>query len=116
MKPLCKILFIALLALLLPLGACASTDGGDLPTNGDFSLQGVVRSVGDTFEVEMTDSEVAFGTYIVITHTATAYYDKNGNEITREDIGIGDCVTVKFNGQVMRSMPPQIVAYSITLQ
>jgi hypothetical protein len=50
----------------------------------------------------------------VILTDETEIKDALGKALSREDIGIGDTLSVVYNGQVMLSYPPQIVAHSIT--
>lgn len=103
------------MALLL---SCAPTEDIDDIQGGrpasDFQLKATVRAVGEKIEVEVYDSDYAFGTYRVITGPATEYYDEAGKAITRTDLNVGDKVEIYYGGQVMMSLPPQIVAAKIT--
>ena len=66
-------------------------------------------------QMEIVDSEIAFGTYRVLIQSTTPYFDANGNEITKSDLKIDDVIEVVFAGQVMQSYPPQISAKRIYL-
>ena len=66
-------------------------------------------------EMEIIDSEIAFGTYLALTDKDTLFFDNNGGAITREDIKVGDIIEVVFSGQVMQSFPPKIYAQKIYL-
>ncbi len=45
----------------------------------------------------------------------TKFYDKEGNEITIDDLKVGDGISIVYNGAIMESYPAQIGAISITL-
>ena len=118
-------LLLGFLALALLLSSCqlnATAKGeeneGALPTNADtapsFVLEGVVTALGERLLVEVTRSEYTSGPHLVILTDETEIKDASGKALSREDIGIGDTLSVVYNGQVMLSYPPQIVARSVT--
>ena len=76
-------------------------------------LKATVTALGEKLEVEVYDSDYAFGTYLVITSASTKYLDSEGNTVTRSDVKVGDKVEIYYGGQVMMSYPPQIVAAKI---
>lgn len=82
---------------------------------GEFFYQGKVTSVDNLkyIEIEIINSDVAFGTYWVLIGEQTEFFDNNGNQISREDIKVDDIIEVIFSGQVMMSYPPQIAAQQI---
>lgn len=80
---------------------------------GEFSMQAVVKSVGDHIEVDVIKSEYASGIYWVLVLEDTVYFDKNGERIEKTDLKPDDTVEITYGGQVMMSYPPQIVAKSI---
>ena len=96
-------------------------NGGIVNTNiklesGEAVFRGKVISV-DRYEIQMeiVDSEVAFGTYRVLIQESTPYFDENGAAITKDDIKVDDVIEVVFGGLVMNSYPPQIAAKRIYL-
>lgn len=83
--------------------------------NGEFFFKAKVTSVSDKshIEVEIIDSEVAFGTYWVLVGDQTEYVGADSVPIRREDIKVGDTIEIIFGGQVMQSYPPRIAATKI---
>ena len=112
MKRISLVAFILLLPLLF---ACSK--GGSDNMNNDakdkFQMKATVTMVGEKIEVEVIESEYASGPFWIITSDSTAFLNASGKKITREDIKAGDTVTVTYNGQVMMSYPPQVVAITI---
>lgn len=81
-----------------------------------FVLKGIVIAINDKLEIEVIESDYAFGIYHVIVPNDIPITDKNGNAIALNDLKADDIVLVKYNGQTMLSYPPQIVAHGINLQ
>lgn len=80
-----------------------------------FILKAIVKSVEDNhIEVEVIESDYAFGVYWILT-PSTKYYNKNGSQITRQSITVGETVEISYSGQTMLSFPPQVVAYQIRI-
>lgn len=106
-----------ILALLLTVGcgSGASSGGGDDAKNDGFVLKAVVKSTSETdrLEVEVIESDYAFGIYWVLTNSDTAYCSADGKTVSRDKIKVGDTVEITYGGQVMMSYPPQIVASKI---
>ena len=67
-------------------------------------------------EVEIVDSQIAFGKYIVLVDSGTVYQNSEGKSISRDDLKVDDVIEISFSGQVMMSLPPQIYAHKITLK
>ena len=130
-----RILAIVMLVLMLFAMGCGPTDKGPVGgndnnssnDNGDvkeineadyFLYKGkIVSNENDRYiEVEIIDSQIAFGKYLVLVDVATVYQDSEGNEITRDDLKVDDVIEISFSGQVMMSLPPQIYAQKITLK
>lgn len=82
----------------------------------EFVLKGIVIAINDKLEIEVIESDYAFGIYHVIVPNNIPITSANGSAITLDDIKLGNTVLVKYSGQTMLSYPPQIVAYSINLQ
>jgi hypothetical protein len=81
-----------------------------------FVLKGIVIAINDKLEIEVIESDYAFGIYHVIVPNDIPITDKSGNAIALNDLKADDIVLVKYNGQTMLSYPPQIVAHGINLQ
>lgn len=105
-----KVLLIYLLILPFVFCACGS---GNL---NNVKMLAKVQALGEKLEVEVIESEYTFGVHLVIVGEATTYYDIYNNQITKEDIMVGDNVVIYYGGQVMMSYPPQIVASKIIRQ
>ena len=99
-------------------GSGSSSEGGESGIGATESVRMLARvdKLGDKLEVTVLESEYTFGPHLVITTEDTGYYTSSGAPITREDIKVGDRVEILYSGQVMLSMPPQIVAHRITLR
>ena len=116
---------IAILMMILLMAGCQPTEDGNVAgggkeeknEHGEYVFKGEVTDASYYRHIvmEIIDSEIAFGTYHVLTDAETKYFDNNGNAITREDIKAGDVIEVVFSGQVMNSFPPQIYAQKIYL-
>ena len=81
----------------------------------EFEMVAIVKNLDDRIEVEVIESDYAFGIYWIITSEETKYLDKDDNIIFKEDIKVGDKIEITYNGQVMMSYPPQVVAHKIKL-
>ena len=82
----------------------------------EFVLKSIVKKIeNDRLVVEIIESDYAFGVYHILTFDTTKYYNKNGSQITRQGIMVGDTVEITYSGQTMLSYPPQVVAYQIRL-
>ena len=86
--------------------------------NGKFVFYGRVISNESRgyIEVEIVDSQIAFGTYHLLVDDGTVYLDSEGQTINREDIKVDSKIEIVFSGQVMMSLPPQIYAQKIILE
>ncbi len=116
MKNFAKIILVIISALCLGvLPSCAEGPTDDGVPEGGFTLKGQVTAVGEKIEVEVYDSDYAFGPYWVLTPAATAYENADGTAATRAAIRVGDRVEIEYGGQVMQSYPPQIVAKRIKI-
>ena len=74
-----------------------------------------IVNLGTKIEVAVLQSEYTFGNHLVITSDATDFIGRNGEKITKSDLKVGDKVEILYGGQVMMSLPPQIVASKITV-
>lgn len=107
-----KKFLLILLSLILP---CAFVScNKDEP--GRVYMTATVTALTEKLEVEVTKSNYTSGTHLVIISDRTEIYNKNGEKVTRDAINIGDSLEIMYNGQVMLSYPPQIVAHKITIK
>ena len=130
-----RILAIVMLVMMLFAMGCRPTDKSPVGGNDNNSSNdnGDVKEINEAdyflyrgkivsnenpryIEVEIIDSQIAFGKYLVLVDAATVYQDSEGNEITRDDLKVDDVIEISFSGQVMMSLPPQIYAQKITLK
>ena len=117
---------IALLVLIMIFAASATScstanaagvEGNqDIPQTDRFTLTGVVKAVSHRVEIEVIDSDYAFGIYWVLVSADTQLVGADGNSILLSDIHEGDIVEVVYGGQVAMSYPPQIAAIRITVK
>ena len=105
---------IGILALLLMLLLVSCGGEEESAIQGSFKMTATVENVGEKIEVNVIQAEYATGVYWVISTDTTEFLDNNGGQIARSDIRVGDTVEILYNGQVMMSYPPQIVALRIT--
>ncbi len=126
-----RIVYIFALILIVCLFATACTnkdtascndDNNQAQTNenpdaqGKFTLTGIVLGVTDRIEIEVTNSDYAYGVYWVLVSNNTEIFDAYGNKISLTGIKTGDSVEIVYGGQVMMSYPPQIVAHKVTVK
>ena len=124
---------ILLLLSLLTLASChpghsGSSGGSESGSNGgseggqsgeigrSVSMIARIDKLGERLEVTVLESEYTFGTHWVITPEETEYFGKDGSPISRDELRVGDTVEILYSGQVMLSMPPQIVAARISVR
>ena len=84
----------------------------DVP-EGNFKMIATVMELGEKITVNVTEAEYASGIHWVIISNETVIADKNDCKLDRSDLRVGDILEITYNGQVMMSLPPQIVAISI---
>lgn len=130
-----RILAIVMLVMMLFAMGCGPTDKGPVGGNDNNSSNdnGDIKEINEAdyflykgkivsnensryIEVEIIDSQIAFGKYLVLVDAATVYQDSEGNKITRDDLKVDDVIEISFSGQVMMSLPPQIYAQKIILK
>ena len=88
---------------------------GDKPGSG-FSMIATVDDVGEKIKVNVIEAKYTSGVHLVITNSYTEFYGKDGKAIAKSDLKVGDTVEILYSGQVMMSLPPQIVAAKITVK
>lgn len=94
-----------------------STDTTNMLENEKIILNGTVDKVNESsIEITIADNQNASGTYQVNVSAETLIYDKYGNKISLNQIEIDNTVEVSFNGQVTKSLPPQVNAIIIQVK
>ncbi len=89
----------------------------EIPDDGtEFVLTGIVTAISDRIEIEVINSDYAFGIYWVLVSESTTLQRADGSAISLSDIKVGDTVEITYGGQVMMSYPPQIAARKVTLK
>ena len=84
--------------------------------NADITMVAEILEISDTILVDVKESDIAFGVYTLIPAESVKYFSCDGSKIAKNDLKVGDLIEVKYSGQVMLSIPPQVVAYSITVK
>lgn len=79
----------------------------------EFILKANVIKVDKVIEVDVIESDYAFGVYWVLSSDKTKFLSADGKAIFKSDLKVGDTVEITYGGQVMMSLPPQIVASKI---
>ena len=102
------ILSLLLLFTFLFLVSCNNTE-----EDVRFKMIATVEGVGDVLEVNVTEAEYASGRYWVIVGESTEIYSESGAPASLDSLRVGDRLEIYYNGQVMMSYPPQIVALKI---
>lgn len=91
--------------------------GGEVNNVNEFILKARVVGKNDThLEIEVIESDYAFGTYWVIVPSSTPISNAQGEALSLNDLSAGTVVEITYNGQTMMSYPPQIVALSINVK
>ncbi len=102
------IAFIVLISI-FSLGGCKKME------NSTVYMEARILEVNNTLLVSVTKSEYAFGDYILHISNETKIYNKEGRQIAKTDLLVGDNIMVEYSGQVMLSIPPQVVAHKIAI-
>ena len=103
-----KILTIITAVTLLFLFTACKNDN-----ENQFIMKAKIISINEKIEVEVIYDEYATGTYLVITSNETEFIGLFGAPITKNDLNEGAVIEIVYGGQVMMSIPPQIVAKKI---
>ncbi len=91
--------------------SCSAGGGGE----PKFEMKATVTALGEKLEVNVTEAEYAEGIYWIIISENTEILNSKGEKISREEIAVGDELKITYNGQVMMSYPPQVVARKIEI-
>ena len=77
-------------------------------------MTAIIKNLDGKFEVEIIEGEYGIsGPCWINTSNETVYADEDNNIIKKSDLKIGDLIEITYNGQVMLSYPPQVVAHKI---
>lgn len=101
------IIFFSFVILLFMQTGC--TNGRNL---NRFEMIAQVQNIGEKIEVNVIESQYTNGIHLVITSSTTKISNSSGL-LNKEGLNNGDVVKIVYNGQVMMSYPPQIVALEI---
>lgn len=110
---------LVIFSLLLALFCLAACGGGGRESgvqSGEVKMTARISEVGEYVVVEVIESEYTVGTHWVITSEDTVFIGRGGERISRGALCSGDTVEISYNGQVMLSYPPKIVAKKIALK
>jgi len=110
-----KLIKIALLSLALPVLFLSGCERG-AELDGEVVMTARVTAIGDRLEVEVIASEYTSGPHWVIIDKSTKFEYADGSRASKSDLKEGDTVEIRYNGQVMLSYPPQIVAHKIIIK
>ena len=106
-----SLLLLTVLPLLL--SSCTPTSEAGEQNGPKHTMIATVEDISVHIQVDVVQAEYAYGIYWILTDNETVYEDSEGNTLKKEDITIGDTVEITYNGQVMLSYPPQVVAHKI---
>ncbi len=120
-----KILILLILSFLIMLISCGNenesssdTDDSNQEVNSEvidaeYLLSGtVVKIEAEAIYINTLDTS-ASGAYLVKISKDTKFYDESGKAIDIAQISKDDEVEIGYNGQVTKSLPPQITAIKI---
>ena len=113
-----KAILLFHLFVALPLLVCGRTHAStstDTDAPPRFTMEATLTELSDRLTVEVTKSAYTSGTHLVIVNESTVIQEASGQRIMPTDLKVGDRLSILYNGQVMLSYPPQIVALSITV-
>ncbi len=105
-----NLLILSLVLAILLLSSC--TSGGD---DMKFKMIATVENTDDGLLVNVTEAEYAEGPYYIVYNEKTPVFSANGEKISVDKLSVGDVVEIYYNGQVMMSYPPKVVARKITV-
>ena len=110
-------LLLLLWVVVICLASCTDTKGdSDMEDASGVVMLAQITEIDEYIVVEVLESEYSFGTHWVITSPDTAFYGTDGKKISRSDLSGGQTVEITYNGQVMLSYPPKIVATKIRIK
>lgn len=99
-----------LLSIFSLLFACTSTN---VP---EIKMLARINENGEEIAVTVLESEYTFGDFFIITSEKTKFENAVGEKLTKQDLSPGDTVEITYNGQMMLSYPPKVVALKIVVK
>ena len=81
----------------------------------EFYMIADVIECDERLYVTVTESEYAYGSYVIIVAPETVIEYADGASAAYADISVGASLYIVYSGQVMLSMPPQTVAHKIVI-
>ena len=93
-----------------------NTEGEDMQDTDGVVMLAEITGIDEYIVAEVVESEYTYGTHWVITTENTVFYGADGKRISRSDLAVGNTVQITYNGQVMLSYPPKIVATKICVK
>lgn len=113
MKKYIAITVFMLLASLL--FACSSDM--EVGNTEKVTMTAVINNLDGKFEVDViVGAYGASGLYWINISDNAILIDENGNPISKSEFEIGDIVEITYDGKVMLSYPPQVVALKIQIK
>ena len=122
------LIIFSMLCVIFSLFACAgentestnttlSTEVTDMITDTKHILNGKVTKINDnSIEIQIENISDASGLFAVNISEITKIYDSFGNIINKDQINVNNNVEVSYNGQVTKSLPPQVNALAIQVK
>ena len=109
-----KIIIISIILIIL-LGIVTSCKLGEEAMNVEgVKMTAIIKNLDGKFEVEVIEGEYgASGLYWLNVSSDTVFTDENNAPIHKSKLKVGDTVEIIYDGKVMLSYPPQIVALKI---
>ena len=100
-----------------PTAAKQMKSSGSTPelADNEFYMIADVIECSERLYVTVTESEYAYGNYIIIVAPETVIEYADGASAAYTDISVGASLGIVYSGQVMLSMPPQTVAHKIVI-
>jgi len=122
MKFLKSITFCLLLISLLlsTLSSCKENGGSDMNNieneeAQEFVMKAELIQKGEKLLVNVIEAEYASGDYLIIVPSEIEIKGNGTEPLTVESIPEGAHLRITYNGQVMMSLPPQVVAREIEI-
>ena len=106
-----KKIFINIILILFIFLQLGCTSGENL---NKFEMIATIQNIGEKIEVNVTESQYTNGIHLVITSSQTKISNASGT-LNKDGLNKWDIVKIVYNGQVMMSYPPQIVALEIVV-
>lgn len=99
------------LFLVAPFLFCTACNNNE--PSGGFTMRAKITAINSHIEVEILKDEYNSGIMWVNLSEKTSIKDENENDLSLNDLAVGDIIDIIYNGQVMLSYPGQISAQKI---